>query len=151
MSRIIEHEIHIDASPEVVFDVVSNPKHLAGWFPDEAELDPRPGGQGVFTFQTPGVSTSLRSRWWMLSRTRCSRSAGARRPGSRRPRRTRSWWRSSSSPTDGGTTLRMSESDFDGRGLDDARVLAEYEDHSQGWDQIMPRLAPYAEALVANR
>ena len=37
-----------------------------------------------------------------------------------------------------------------GRGLDDARVLADYEDHTQGWDQIMPRLAPYAESLVAR-
>src|ERR1700750_143872 len=53
MSRTIEHEIHIDAAPDVVFDVVSNPKHLVHWFPDEATLEPRPGGQGVFTFRTP--------------------------------------------------------------------------------------------------
>ena len=39
----------------------------------------------------------------------------------------------------------------DGRGLDDARVLADYEDHSQGWEQILPRLAPYAETLVTQR
>jgi uncharacterized protein YndB with AHSA1/START domain len=28
----IEREIHIAASPEIVFDVVSNPEHLANWF-----------------------------------------------------------------------------------------------------------------------
>ncbi|WP_439680644.1 SRPBCC family protein [Embleya sp. MST-111070] len=34
----IEREIHIDASPEVVFDVVSSPEHLREWWPDEAKV-----------------------------------------------------------------------------------------------------------------
>ena len=39
----IEREIHIDASPEVVFDVVSSPEHLREWWPDEAEYPAVPG------------------------------------------------------------------------------------------------------------
>jgi len=53
-------------------------------------------------------------------------------------------------PADGGTLLKMTESNFDGRGLDDARVLADYEDHTKGWSEIMPRLAPYAESLAGR-
>ena len=36
----IEREIQIEATPEVVYQVVSTPEHLREWWPDEAE----PGG-----------------------------------------------------------------------------------------------------------
>ena len=43
----IEREIYVDASPEVVFAVVSRPEHLREWWPDDAALDdPTPGGTG---------------------------------------------------------------------------------------------------------
>ena len=32
----IEREIYVEASPEVVFEVVSSPDHLQQWWPDEA-------------------------------------------------------------------------------------------------------------------
>ena len=40
----IEREIQIDATPEVVYQVISTPEHLQEWWPDEAELEPSPGG-----------------------------------------------------------------------------------------------------------
>ena len=40
----IEREIHVDATPAVVYEVISTPEHLRGWWPDEAELEPMPGG-----------------------------------------------------------------------------------------------------------
>lgn len=46
----IEREIHIDASPEVVFDVVSSPAHLREWWPDEVEFPAVPGGAGRIGF-----------------------------------------------------------------------------------------------------
>ena len=46
----IEREIHVEATPEVVYQVISTPEHLRGWWPDEAELEPRPGAIGVITF-----------------------------------------------------------------------------------------------------
>ena len=42
----IEREIYVDASPEVVFDVVSSPDHLKNWWPDEAHYEPTPGSNG---------------------------------------------------------------------------------------------------------
>ncbi len=44
----IEREIHVDASPEVVFEVVSSPEHLREWWPDEADVRagrPAPAGE----------------------------------------------------------------------------------------------------------
>jgi uncharacterized protein YndB with AHSA1/START domain len=37
----IEREIHVDASPGVVYEVVSRPEHLRGWWPDDADLEKR--------------------------------------------------------------------------------------------------------------
>ena len=146
----IEREIHIAAAPEIVFDVVSSPEHLANWFPDEAELDPTPGGKGVFTFHTPGGEhvapvTVVDAEPYSLFSFRWSQDEGE--PATE----TNSLLvRFELVPDSGGTLLKMTESNFDGRGLDDARVLADYEDHTQGWSQIMPRLAPYAESLAGR-
>ncbi|MFL6157001.1 MAG: SRPBCC family protein [Marmoricola sp.] len=147
----IEHEIHIDASPEVVFDVVSSPEHLAHWFPEEAQLDAlAPGSRGVLTFRNDDGThvapiTVVDARPHSLFSFRWSQDEGTE------PTETNALLvRFELAPAGSGTLLRMTESNFDGRGLDDARVLADYEDHSQGWSQIMPRLAPYAESLVAR-
>lgn len=56
----IEREILIDAAPETVWAVITEPEHIAGWFGDKAELDVRVGGQGLFTFTDHGVSSAVR-------------------------------------------------------------------------------------------
>ncbi len=43
----IERQVHIEASPEAVYDVLSKPEHLSEWWPDDADL---PGGDGWITF-----------------------------------------------------------------------------------------------------
>ena len=43
----IEREIHVDASPDVVFDVISSPEHIREWWgADEADVEPTPGATG---------------------------------------------------------------------------------------------------------
>lgn len=146
----IEREIHIAASPEIVFDVISNPEHLVNWFPEEAALDARAGGQGLFTFHRPGGDhiapvTVVDAQPYTLFSFRWNQDEGESAT------ETNSLLvRFELVPAGGGTLLKMTESNFDGRGLDDARVLADYEDHTQGWGQILPRLAPYAESLVTR-
>ena len=40
----IEREIHVDASPEIVFDVISSPEHIREWWNGaETDLSPMPG------------------------------------------------------------------------------------------------------------
>src|SRR5258705_9948380 len=46
----IEREIYIEASPEIVFDVVSTPDHLKEWWPDDAQYAPSPGSAGEIVF-----------------------------------------------------------------------------------------------------
>src|SRR5262245_2031005 len=46
----VEREVLIEAPIHVVWEVISDPKHVVRWFSDEAELDLRPGGSGVLTW-----------------------------------------------------------------------------------------------------
>jgi uncharacterized protein YndB with AHSA1/START domain len=50
----IEREIAIDAPPSVVWAIVTEAQHLAGWFSDEAEIDLRPGGRMLLTWRQHG-------------------------------------------------------------------------------------------------
>ena len=43
----LEREILIEASPDVVWSVITEPQHLSGWFGDSTEIDLRPGGSLV--------------------------------------------------------------------------------------------------------
>jgi uncharacterized protein YndB with AHSA1/START domain len=51
----IEREIVIDAPPNVVWAIVTEAQHLAGWFSDEAELDLRSGGRMLLTWRGHGT------------------------------------------------------------------------------------------------
>ena len=52
---VIEREIVIDAPPNVVWAIVTEARHLAGWFSDEAEIDLRPGGRMLLTWRGHGT------------------------------------------------------------------------------------------------
>src|SRR5579862_3267952 len=51
----IEREIVIDAPPSVVWAILTEAEHLAGWFSDEAELDLRAGGRMLLTWREHGT------------------------------------------------------------------------------------------------
>ena len=51
----VTREIDIDVTPEVVWSIVTEARHLAGWFSDEAEIDLRPGGAMLLTWHGHGV------------------------------------------------------------------------------------------------
>lgn len=46
----IERQILIDAPVDVVWAVVTEPEHIAGWFSDSVEIDLRPGGRAVLVW-----------------------------------------------------------------------------------------------------
>ena len=50
----ITREIVIDAPLERVWAIVTEARHLAGWFSDEAEIDLRPGGAMLLTWHGHG-------------------------------------------------------------------------------------------------
>jgi uncharacterized protein YndB with AHSA1/START domain len=49
----VEREILIEASPEVVWGVITEPQQISRWFSDEADLVGRAGANGTLTW-TPG-------------------------------------------------------------------------------------------------
>ena len=50
----IEREILIAAPQEVVWAIVTEPEHVGRWFSDSAEIDLRPGGKAVFSWDAHG-------------------------------------------------------------------------------------------------
>jgi uncharacterized protein YndB with AHSA1/START domain len=50
----VEREILIEASPEVVWRVITEPEQISRWFSDEARIDGRPGRDGTLTWRPGG-------------------------------------------------------------------------------------------------
>ena len=54
-------------------------------------------------------------------------------------------------PSGNGTTVRFNESGYRERGREAAVREAHYNDHRQGWDYYLPRLAETANRLATAR
>jgi uncharacterized protein YndB with AHSA1/START domain len=50
----VEREILIEASPEVVWGVITEPEQISRWFSDEAEVEGRAGADGTLTWRPGG-------------------------------------------------------------------------------------------------
>ena len=140
----IAREIHIEASPEVVYEVISTPEHLRQWWPDDAELEPVPGATGAVTFgQEPGAKVVP------LMVTEADP-----------PRRFSFRWAHEKGesatpansllvtfelvPAGDGTLLRFTETGFRERGWEAALLEEQYREHVRGWDIFLPRLVAHA-------
>ncbi|WP_405009535.1 SRPBCC family protein [Kitasatospora sp. NBC_01539] len=148
----IEREIHIDATPEVVYEVVSAPEHLQEWWPDEAELKPVPGATGVVTFgdrsapdatvvpltvveADPPRRFSFR---WVYDRDEAATPANSLLVIF------------DLVPSGAGTLLRFTETGFREKGWEAAVLEEQYRDHVNGWDYFLPRLVTYVARLVST-
>ncbi|MEU4194074.1 SRPBCC domain-containing protein [Kribbella sp. NPDC026611] len=138
MSRSIERELRVEATPEVVYEVITSPEHLKEWWPDDADLTAVPGTTGTLTFQGGAKVVTL--------------TVVEADPPTRFSFR---WDYEDAVPTpensllvtfdlvaDGaGTLLRFAETGYD----EAAKSDEVYQDHVSGWSYFLPRLAPYAE------
>src|SRR4051794_29158958 len=50
-TSVVEHELRVDAGPEIVFSYFTDPSRMVQWMGAEATLDPRPGGVCRIGFQ----------------------------------------------------------------------------------------------------
>ena len=147
----IEREIYVEASPGVVFEVVSRPEHVRRWWPDEAHHDPAPGSTGHIVF---GAGTD-------------GRAEVAFTVVDAEPPRTFSFrWTQPEgepaaegnsllvtfdlTPSRGGTLLRMTETGFREMGWEIALLEEQYREHGEGWDFYLPRLVTYVDSLMAR-
>ena len=147
----LEREIHIEASPEVVFSVISDPEHVAEWWPDEAEFASTPGSIGRLTWQDPDgpkvvpltVVEAEPPRLFSFRWTHRADEAAA--PGNSL------LVTFELTPTETGTLLRMTETGFREMGWEVAVLEETYRDHVTGWDFYLPRLDEYAARLATAR
>ncbi len=148
----IEHEIHVDASPEVVFAVVSSPEHLKQWWPDEAEIEPAAGATGQIVFHRAApeepmvvpikVVDAQPSRHFSF---RWVYDAGVL-PGPNNSLLVTF----DLEPSGKGTRVKMTETGFRERGWEAAVLEQAYQEHSQGWKYFIPRLGEYVARLVSS-
>ncbi|MGW6928586.1 SRPBCC family protein [Lentzea sp. NPDC054927] len=148
----IERELHIDATPEVVYEVVSSPEHMREWWPDEAEFEPVPGSAGRIVFGDPASPEAKVEQLTVVEADP--------------PRRFAFRWiydQGESAapgnsllvtidlvPSGDGTLLRFKESGFRERGWEAAVLEQAYADHVRGWEHFLPRLVALANSLVAR-
>jgi uncharacterized protein YndB with AHSA1/START domain len=147
----LEREIHIDASPEVVFEVVSRPEHLREWWPDEADLDPGPGGVGELRWGS-GTDAAMAVALTVVDVDPPRRfSFRWTHPAQEPATSTNSLMVTFDLvPAGAGTTLRMTETGFRERGWEVAVLEAQYAEHEAGWDHFLSRLAVYAGRVGAR-
>jgi uncharacterized protein YndB with AHSA1/START domain len=143
----IEREIHVEATPEVVYEVISTPEHLRGWWPDEAELEPVPGATGVISF---GDRSTPKAHVVPLTVVEADP-----------PRRFSFRWVYDEGeaatlvafelvPSGAGTLLRFTETGFREKGWEAAVLEEQYREHATGWDYYLPRLVTYVARLVST-
>jgi uncharacterized protein YndB with AHSA1/START domain len=146
----IEREIYVEASPEVVYDVVSSPVHVRQWWPDEAHYEPVPGSVGEIVFGDREAGGAVASITVVDARP---------------PRRFSFRWTHPEgelaaegnsllvtfelAPSRGGTLLKMTESGFREMGWEVAVLEQQYREHASGWEFYLPRLAAYVAHLDA--
>jgi uncharacterized protein YndB with AHSA1/START domain len=143
----IERELFIEASPETVFQVVSDPEHVAQWWPDEARYEPVAGSVGEIRFGNGGGDGGDKVESFTVVDVRPPTYFSLR------------WTQPADEPAaegnsllvtfeltahEGGTLVRFRETGFRERGWEAAVLESWYEDHVSGWDHFLPRLVSYA-------
>ena len=140
----IEREIHVEASPEVVFGVISRPEHMREWWSDDARFEPVPGAPGELVWrdaesgETMTVALAVVEvdpprrfsfRWCFSDPDRSGRSLLVA---------------FDLVPTGRGTRIRMTETGFREMGWETAVLEERYREHESGWDRYLPALGAYA-------
>ena len=149
----IERTIHVEAPPEVVFDVLTSPAHITKWCWDvDADVTPQPGAAGELVWGDRSSGDAHVARLTVVE--------------AEPPRRFSFRWNDDGGdqpapgnsllvtfdlvPTDGGTTVHLTESGFRERGWETAVLEQHYADHVQGWDlHFVGGLQQYLQRLVA--
>lgn len=144
----IERELFVDAPPDVVFDVVSDPQHVVEWWSDTATHEARAGSTGTISFGDPDAGGKVvtltvveaeRPRTFSFRWTHDADDTAA--VG------TSLLVTFALEPSGAGTRLRFTETGFREMGWEAAVLEANHRDHSAGWDRFLPRLVSYAESL----
>ena len=144
-TQTVEREIVVAAPVQRVWDVLTEPQHIAQWFGSGAELEPRAGGDGVLEFEGHGAfkisvvrfdpTTHFSYRW-------------ANKVGADAVPGLSTLVEFTLEQTGDGTKLRVVESDFDALPMTDAEREHEMAEHTKGWQAELDEMRAYAEQLA---
>lgn len=146
----IEREIYIEASPAVVFEVVSSPDHLKQWWPDDARFDPAPGTQGEITFGTGAGATVVSFSVVEASPPKRFSFRWTHPAGEPAVESNSLLVTFDLTPSGPGTLLKMTEAGFREMGWEAAVLEQQYQEHESGWEFYLPRLVQYAAGLASR-
>jgi uncharacterized protein YndB with AHSA1/START domain len=140
----ISRDVLIDAPPERVWAIVTEPRHVARWFSDEAEIDLRPGGAMLLTWHRIGV---YRGRVEAVEPPRRFAFRWLRREDNEPGEGTSTFVEFLLEPEDDGTRLRVVESGF--RELDWPEEEKERYagENGEGWVYEFNQLLEYVAGL----
>jgi uncharacterized protein YndB with AHSA1/START domain len=151
-SGSIEREIYVEAPPETVFDVVSSPDHIRDWWSAETDVEPVPGGTGELTWRDEASGrvdvvpiTVVDAQPPHRFSFRWTHEAGEVATETNSMLVTFEL-----SPSGTGTVLRLTETGFRERGWEIAVLEEAYQDHVNGWDFYLPRIAEVAARSAAS-
>jgi uncharacterized protein YndB with AHSA1/START domain len=144
----IEREILIEASPDVVWGVITEPGQISRWFSDEAEVQARTGADGTLTWRPGGRGGSQME---MILPIRVVDAEPFRRfsfrwghPQNASPEEENAALVEFSLTEEAqGTRLRVIESGIGAVTRDDEDKARYFESHEQGWERHLDELLDY--------
>ena len=141
----IEREIHIEAPPGIVWDVITQPQHINSWFTDSVDLTPEPGSIGSFTWidKDAGKHTTVAVCVERIDAPRYFAFRWNFPKGEHPTPRNSLLVEFTLTPDAGGTRLHLVESGIHDLDRPDHEKAAYVKEHSAGWDVILPRLPEY--------
>ena len=151
-SECIEREIHVDASPEIVFEVISSPEHIREWWNGaETDLSTTPGSVAEIAWGRESAEPHI-ERLTVVD-AEAPRLFSFRWVAGNAPEAT-----ADNSllvtfelvPSGTGTVVRLTETGFHEKAWDAAVREAAYADHVNGWDIFVPSLGAYVTRLVST-
>jgi uncharacterized protein YndB with AHSA1/START domain len=142
----IEREILIEAPIDLVWAVLTEPEHVAGWFSDSAEIDLRPGGEATFDWPEHGGA----ARAW-IERVEPPRFLAYRwvRSVGEEQRKDNSTLVEFTLAEEGDhTRLRVVESGFQELTWPDDKKATYFGENTQGWQLELEELREYVSMHV---
>jgi uncharacterized protein YndB with AHSA1/START domain len=148
LPNAITSQIDIDAPPDVVWTIITEARHLTGWFSDDAEIDLRPGGEMLLTWHGhgtyrarvetvhPPVTFAFR---WVL------RDGEEPLPGGS------TLVVMTLTPTDAGTRLRVLETGFSDLPWPEPERERYADQNAKGWITELDELRAYAARVTSAR
>jgi uncharacterized protein YndB with AHSA1/START domain len=146
----VEREILIDAPPDVVWSVITEPEHVGSWFSDSAAIDLRPGGELVLTWEEHGTEH------WRVEKVDPPHFVSFRwlrrmqgQGGDTELREENSTLVEFSLAAEGeGTRLRVVESGFRQLAGSEKEKAKDAEEHEHGWELELGELRDYVATQV---